>query len=443
MADAGSDLSLLRRSLRRQLALAALLVILLVGGLGGWSARTSLSGAVIAPGTVAVKGNSKRVQHRDGGIIRTIRVRNGDKVQSGDVLVELDDTESGATLAAVEAQLFEAEARQARLQAEREGSPSPAYSVALEASAAESAARASVLEGQAALLTSRTRARDSRRERIAEQIAQFGRQMEGLEAQRAAKAEEVALIEDELGGVEGLLGQGLVTKARINTLRREHARLKGALGGLVAEIARVGGAIAEKRLEISQIDENFSEAVLNELQEVRNLVAGLRERRVAALDRQARSRILAPQSGVIHQLAVHTEGGVIAPGQTLMRILPQDQSLVVTARARPTDIDQLREGQPARLRLSALDQRTTPDLEGRVTTISADLALPEETLAGAVPLSGAAYAVEIAIMDTRPETAAALVPGMPVEVFMETEPRTVLSYVLRPLADQIAHAFRE
>ena len=425
-------------SLRRHLVVAGFACMLLIGGLGGWSATASISGAVIAPGTITVKGHSKKIQHRDGGIVRTINVREGDKVEAGQLLLELDSTDTGANLAVIDAQLIENLGRETRLQAEFDGAESFRFPAALVASTRNDDRRLMVLSGQKALFESRHSARQGRHARIEEQIEQFSRQIEGLEAQRHAKADENRLIEDELVDLTGLLHQGLVTKTRMTALQREHARVQGDHGGLVADIARIGGAIAEKRLEIVQIDEGFSEEVLDELQEVRNQIARLREQRITALDRFERSRLYAPYAGIVHQLAVHTEGGVIAPGETVMLIVPHGDALVISAKVQTTDIDQLHVGQPAFVRLSGLDQRLTPEIEGELTTISADLTAD-------IKSGESFYSVELTIKDGELEKLGdtVLVPGMPTEVFLKTTSRTVLSFVTQPLTDQIARAFRQ
>lgn len=425
-------------SLRRHLMLAGFTCLVLIGGLGVWSATAEISGAVIAPGTVTVKGHSKKIQHRDGGIILTINVREGDKVEAGQLLLQLDSTDTGANLAVIDAQLIENLGRETRLQAEFDGAEAFKFPAALVASARNDDRRLMVLSGQKALFVSRHAARVSRSARIEEQIEQFSRQIEGLEAQRRAKANENRLIEGELADLTGLLGQGLVTKTRMTALQREHARVQGDHGGLVADIARIGGAIAEKRLEIAQIDEGFTEEVLAELQEVRKQIARLREQRITALDRFERSSLHAPYAGIVHQLAVHTEGGVIAPGETVMLIVPRGDALVISAKVQTTDIDQLHVGQPAFVRLSGLDQRLTPEIESELTTISADLTA--DTKSGE-----SFYSVELTIRDGELEKLGdtVLVPGMPTEVFLKTTSRTVLSFVTQPLTDQIAHALRQ
>lgn len=453
MADFTDD-GPIAASLRRHLLFAGAVCLLLIGGLGGWSATASISGAIIAPGTVTVKGHSKKIQHRDGGIIRSIHVREGDQVSSGDMLLALDGTDSGANLAVVDAQLYETMAREARLKAEQAGRDELVFSAVLNARAKHDERRAAVLAGQRALFVSRRAARVGRRARIAEQIDQFARQIEGLEAQSLAKRDEIILVDGELASLSGLLGQGLVTKTRMTSLQRERARLDGAYGGLVAEIARIGGAIAEKRLEIAQIDESFEEEVLGELQEIRTQIDRLSEQRVTLLDRFERVSVRAPLAGTVHQLAVHTEGGVIAPGETVMLIVPRGDTLVVSAQVRATDIDQLYTGQRAHVRLIALDQRFTPELEGRLTTISADLSVigtGDGAGAGGGAMAGhgaggeSFYSVQVEIDEAELSKldGATLLPGMPVEVFLNTTARTVLSYVTQPVADQIAHAFRE
>ncbi len=295
-----------------------------------------------------------------------------------------------------------------------------------------------MIAGQEALKQARAASLAGRIGQLRDQIKQFEKQTEGLEAQRTAKEEEIALIDDELEGLLQLLDKGLVPETRVTALRRDRARLQGERGGLIAEVARAGEAIGERRLQIIQLGDEARQSVLEELQQVRSELAQLEEQRIAAEDRKRRVDIRAPREGFVHQLAVHTIGGVVGPGETLMLMVPKEDLLVIEAQVAPTDIDLLFPGQEAVIRLPSFDQRTTPELMARVATLSADHAVDEATKLSFYNARLTLDSAELSKLGDKH-----LVPGMPVEVFIVTRERTVLSYLVKPLVDQVTHAFRE
>jgi len=424
-------------SLRWHFCLAFGTIFLLVGGLGVAAAMIEIKGAIIATGRIVVETNIKRVQHQEGGIVREIHVRNGQIVSAGDLLVRIDDTLPRTNLAIINQRLHEFWSQEARLTAERDGRTDlevPA-SFADQASSPESAL---ILEGQRTLLHARLTSRDSHKTQIAEQIQQFEEQIAGLGVQRDAKAEEIRLVAQELEELSGLLDKALIEKSRITALMREKARLEGERGRYVSDIAQSGQAISERRVQILQIDEDMRAEVVEQLQAVRAEIAELEEQRVAAEEQLRRAEIRAPRAGFVHQLAVHTVGGVVAPGEDLMAIVPQEDLLVIEAQVSPTDIDQMAISQEAIIRLPGLDQRSTPELSAKVLNISADLMQDPNTGSTYYQARLALPEEEIDRLEGKP-----LVPGMPVEAFVQSGARSILSYLVKPLSDHIVRTFRE
>jgi len=427
----------LTRSVRRHLLAALLVSVLLVGGFGGFAALARISGAVVAPATVVVESNVRRIQHQEGGIVREIAVENGDRVAAGDLLVRLDDTVTRANLAVVSRQLVDLYAQEARLVAERDGLDVATFNERARG-LADDDQLALVEESQTSLMQARRNSIAGRKDQLAEQIVQYRSQIEGLDSQLSAKGEEIALIEDELVDLTALLEKRLVARARVTALQRDRTRLQGEHGGLVAKIAEINEAISERRILMLQIDEQSRAEVLEQLQDTRARIARLEEQKIAAEDQLRRVEIRSPHAGTVHQLAVHTVGGVVASGETLMLIVPQGDLLVIEAQVQPRDIAQIVPGQQARVRFPGFDQRTTPELAAHVRTISADLA--RDAVTGA-----RYYIVRLVIPDEELSRldGGLLVPGMPAEAFITTEERTILSYLVRPVTDQIAHALRE
>lgn len=426
-----------RASIRKLNLVGVLVLILLFGGAGGWAAVSQLSGAVIAPGSIVVDSNVKKVQHPNGGVVGRILVRDGDDVRAGQLLIRLDDTLTRATFGIVQSQIDELFAREARLIAERDGADALAFPPHVLARRQEQAVTAA-LAGEERLFDSRQRARTGQRAQLTERIAQINEEIRGLSAQQKAKEEEIKFIGEELQGVSDLYQKKLVTIVRYTQLQRDHARLQGELGSLIAEIARARGRISETELQIIQLDQDFRTDVLKDLREAQGKLAELQERRNAAEDQLNRVDIHAPHSGVVHQLSVHTVGGVIANGETIMQIVPHPELLVVEARVAPQDIDQVAIGAKALARVMAGNQRTTPDVTGTVTHVSPDLIREQQT-------NTAYYLVRVTLPEEEVHRIhdLTLVPGMPVELFIQTHSRTALEYLLKPLQEQIARTFRE
>jgi len=416
----------------------ALVAVVLIASVAGWAGTAELAGAVIAHGIVVVDSEVKKVQHPTGGIVGELRVRNDQRVNTGDVLVRLDATQTKANLAVFTKSLDELNARQARLEAEKDGAETIRFPAELLDREANDLQVAHILDGERKLFGLRWEARNGQKSQLRERTAQLKEQVSGLTEQIQAKEEEIALIEEELKGVLELWKKQLVSLTRVTSLKRDAARLGGERGQLIAAKAEAAGKIAEVELQIIQVDQDMRSKVAEELSDVRAKISELSERQIAAEDQLKHIDIRAPQAGRVHELVVHTVGGVITPGETIMLIVPDNDALSVQVKISPNDIDELHPDQMALLRFSAFNLRTTPELNGKVSWIAADQTEDQRT-------GAAYYTVRIAV----PEAEAArlhglkIIPGMPVEAFIQTESRTMLSYLLKPLRDQVVRTFRE
>jgi len=427
----------LQRVLRHQTMAIGVAALLLVVGLGGWAATTEFSGAVIAAGQLVVDSNVKKVQHPTGGVVGTLLVREGARVQADDIVIRLDDTQTRANRDIVIKALNELAARQAREEAERDGFDAVTFPHDLLARMVEPDV-AKAVQGELRQFETRRTSREGQKAQLRERAVQLRQEISGYESQITSKDKQIQWIEKELVGVYELWEKNLVPYTRVTSLERERERLGGERGQLVASIAQARGKIAEIELQILQVDQDMRTEVGKDLAEIRGKTAELVERKVTAEDQLKRVDIRAPIDGVVHQLTVHTVGGVIAAGEPIMLIVPQREPLQVEAKVPPQDIDQLRVGQPAILRFVAFSQRTTPELDGTVTRISADVS--EDTKTGS-----RYYTIRISVPDNEVARLGAvkLVPGMPVEGLIQTSPRTVMSYLVKPFRDQLARAFRE
>jgi HlyD family secretion protein len=425
------------QSISKHITLGAAAFFLLFGIIGGWAATTEIAGSVIASGYLVVDSNVKKVQHPTGGVLGELHVRDGDHVKNGHLLARLDETITRANLSIVVKSLDELAARQARLEAERDGVESISFPDELTSRAGHLDIDR-IVTGEQKLFEFRRIARRGQTSQLRERVAQLGQEILGLNGQAEAKLEEVALIERELEGVRELWQKKLIPLTKLTALEREAARLKGERNQLIASVAQAKGKITETELQIIQVDQELRSEVSKELREIQGKTAELVERKVAAEDQLKRIDIRAPQDGVVHQLAVHTVGGVINASEPLMLIVPIADQLMVDVKVPPQDIDQIAPGQSAVIRFAAFNQRTTPEINGLVKRIAADITQDQKT--------GIAY-YDVRISLPQEELARLgglkLVPGMPVEGFIKTYERSVISYLLKPLSDQIEKAFRE
>lgn len=425
------------RSVRATVLVGLAALALLVGVFGGWAAFTQISGAVVAGGRLVVDSEVKKVQHLTGGIVGQLLVREGDRVRRGDVLIRLDETVTRANLAILVKNLDMLAARRARLVAERDRAGTITHDADLLARIDDAAVR-DAIAGEERLFQFRRELRAGRKAQLAERVAQLNQEIAGMETQRRAKQRQLELIGQEIERVRGLYQQRLIEVTRLIALQREETDILGLDGSLAAQIAQAHGKIAETELQVLSIDQETSEQVATELRDVDARIGEFVERRVAAEDQLKRTSIVAPQDGIVHQLAMHTVGGVVPTGEPVALIVPVGDSLSVEARVLPQDIDQLFPGQLAALRFSAFSQRTTPEIEGAVERLSADISVD--------PHSGLSYyTVRLRFSDRELARLGdvKLVPGMPVEAFIRTGDRSVASYFVKPLLDQIERAFRE
>jgi HlyD family secretion protein len=423
-------------SIRRHLLAGVVIVLLLGGGVGGWAATTELSSALIAEGSIVVDSNVKKVQHPTGGIVGKLRAHDGDHVKAGDILVQLDETVMRANLAIVTKGLDELMARKARLQAERDGATAVTFPPELVAHDNRDAMEA--VDSERKLFQLRRTARLGQKAQLQQRIEQLEQEVAGIEAQQTAKSREIDLISHELVGVRELYAKNLVQITRLTQIERDAARLAGERAQLMASAAQTKGKISEIRLQIIQIDQDLSSEVAKELRDIESKIGEFVERKVTAEDQLRRTDIRAPQTGTVFQSTVHTVGGVITAGEPIMLIVPDADKLQVEAKVHPQDIDKVQIGQPAVLRFSAFNMRTTPEIDGTITRVSADTTTDQRT-------GQSYYTIRVAL----PPKAAAklgdvkLLPGMPVEAFVQTGERTVISYLMKPLRDQFMRTFRE
>ena len=425
-----------QRSIRRHLVAGLAVVMLLAGGIGGWGSTVPISGALIAPGQVVVESNVKKVQHPTGGVVGEVRVRDGDVVKAGDIVVRLDETVVRANLAIVNKTLYGLWARQARLEAEQRGDDKIKFPKALLDLADDPDAR-DVMTSETKLFEVRVNGRAGQKAQLRERVTQLNEEIEGLLAQERAKDKEIALVEKELVGVRQLYDQRLVQISRLTVLERDAARLNGERGQYIAARAQSKGKITETELQIIQVDKDVVSEVSKDLRETTDKIGEFIERKVTAEDQLRRIDIRAPQAGMVMQSTVHTVGGVITAGDAIMMIVPQADDLSVEAKVNPQDIDKLQVGQKTLLRFSAFNQRTTPELEGKVSRVSADVTTDQRTGQSYYTIRVSMPAEEVARLGE-----ARLVPGMPVEAFVQTGDRTLLSYFLKPFNDQLMRAFR-
>lgn len=424
-----------RFSIARQVVFASAVMLMLAVGVGGWAATAALQGAVIAPGTFVVERNVKKVQHNYGGIVSEINVRNGDLVEAGEILLRLDATQILAEIGIIRSQTVELTARRARLAAERDNLANVAFPPGFIDQGGDARAAA---EGEVRLFEENRNTRESQKEQLRLRIEQLEEEITGLSAQRDAKNGEIKIIRQELDQVRKLYEKQLTAVTRVYAMEREEQRLSGELGGLIAQIARAKGQISEIRVQILAVDDNARAQAQRELRIIDGKLPELAEREAAARDRLHRVDIRAPQKGIVHELAVHTIGGVITAAEQIMIIVPEEDNLTIQAQIAPTDVDQVVVGRPAKLRLSAYNQQTTPEIDGRVIQVSADVTID--------PKTGQNYYIARLEMEEKERRLIGdlkLVPGMPVEVYISTGERTALSYLAKPFTDQMNRAFRE
>ncbi len=423
----------------RTITLGVAAVLVLGAGTWVWGASTKIAGAVVANGLVQVQNRSQVVEHPSGGVVGELLVTDGDMVDAGDVVLRLDNSVLLSARAIIDAQLFEAQARIARLRAERDGLDQIEFPAALLDRAATFPEIHDQIEGQARLFAARRNTATQQRNQLGEQKRQTEDAILGLEYQRDALVTQLALLEQEFDDQKTLLDRGLTQAARVSALERDLAQMRGQLGRLTTDIAQSRGRIAGIEIEILSVTAQQQEDAIAALRDLRNGELELTERK-AALDRELDLLVVrAPVRGVVFGSTVYGPQTVVGAGEPMMYIVPQDQPLVVTARVPAIHIDQVHVGQIANLRFTTFDQRTTPQLDGYVSRLSADTLQDERT--GQV-----FYSAELGLEATelaKLSTDTVLLPGMPVEAYLRTGDRTPMAYLTKPLWDYFNRAFRE
>jgi len=425
-------------SLRQHAMLGSAVVAVLFFGLGGWVSLAQVESAVIANGITVVEGGSRKVQHPEGGVVRQIMVQDNDVVLAGQLLVRLDDVYAQAELEVLMTKLRDAIGTRARLTAESVGSTAmepPDLPDILE----DDSEIERVMIDQLALMLSRQQSLDSSVLRIDELIGEKEALIEGLNAQLAAYQSQLAVVTEELGQLETLAGQDLVSNQRLNEIKLRKAEIEGELASVVSSVASTQSSIAELRLQSDQTVSDFRSEALAELPLVSQTVAETSEKIIAAQARLSRLDIRSPIDGTVHESSVHTVGGVVSPGDALMLIVPRATHLVVDLRVKPAEVSRLHVGQEADIRLLSFDARTTPLLTGTVDAISPDLL--QDAASG---LEYFSVRVDVADMELgKLPVNAQLAPGMPAEGFFQTGARSVWSYLMGPVEERFRRAFRE
>jgi HlyD family secretion protein len=409
-----------------------------IGTLGIWGAGASISGAVVAQGQFVVESSAKKVQHQQGGIVAELRARDGQAVTEGELLIRLDDTLARANLQIITRQIDEFVVRSARLEAERDQAEAVDIPASMAARTAGDPVVAALVAAEQRLFAIRRAALDGQRAQLAQRVLQMRSEIEGLTRQRAAKVREAEMIQRELSGVRDLFARNLMQIGRLSQLEREAASLDGMQGQLTAQIAQVQGRIAETELQIIQLTEERRSEAMKELRDIQGKMGELQERRTAAEDQLKRVEIRAPASGIVHQMQTHTVGGVISPAEPAMLIVPTGDLLHLDAQVATTDYDLVSLGQTAHIRLRAFNQRTTPELTGTVTRLAPDVVREQQT--GLMY-----YVVRITVPQAELDRIAPLriSAGMQADIYLATGERTPLSYLVKPVMDQFAKAFRE
>lgn len=414
-----------------------IVIVSIVVGFGGWAATAPLASAVIAPAALVVDGKRKQIQHLEGGVIERIAVQDGSRVEAGALLVRLDEARARATLGVQQTALDAARILEARLTAERDGHEQLEYPYSL-VERREEPTVAEMMRAQEALLAARRASFRGQQSILRQRITQTDKEIAGLEAQLTSIEQQIEFAEQELTGLRELFKQGLAPITKVLTLEREAARLKGARGERIADIAKAQITIGKTQLEIIQAEHEFQEKVIRELRDTQAQIADLEERITAARSTLDHIDIRAPVAGTVVSLNASTVGGVIKPGETILEIVPAAQRLIVEAQVLPIDIDNVAVGQEAELRLTAFKQRTMPVLTGRLIYVSADRVTD--------PRNGQAYYIaraEISDEELARISPQVPQPGMPAEIVIKSRERTALAYLLQPVSDALGRAWRE
>jgi HlyD family secretion protein len=437
----GADLTgSLRRGFQDELRTGLRVLMLGVGLVGGWAVLVPLSSAITLPGTLVVESSVKKIQYPAGGVIAEIKAQDGMHVKEGDLLVRIDETQLRANVQVLSDQLEETRARIARLTAERDGAEAPKMPGEPNVQAGgEDPPK--LLVSETSLFKARLSTRESQKQLLRSNIAQLQEQIDGIEAQIKAKSAQLDLISSELKGVQTLFDKQLVPLTRLTSLQREAAQLDGERSQLRSSIAETRSKISQAELQIVKIDQDLRSDVMKEMREAQDKESELTQKVVAARDQLNRVEIRSPTSGVVHQLTVHTIGGVVTAGEVIMEIVPDSDDLQIEAKLPPVDIDHVHLDQEVLVRFSAFNQRTTPQLHGVVSYVSADLTQDAQNKS----TSSSSYTIRVKLTadELKHLGNLQLVSGMPAELFLQTGSRTMMSYLLKPITDQLKRTFSE
>jgi HlyD family secretion protein len=425
-------------STRRYSFAGFVVIVALILGMGVWGSQASLAGAVIAQGRVEVEARSQVVQHPDGGIVRTIAVRDGDTVARGQPLILLDGSELESQKAILGGQLTEFRARAARLKAERDGADAVAVPEDLVALGRGDPATAEAVASEVALFNARLGSLKEAVSSYDEQSKQVETEIDGQIAQVAALADQVDLVGQELASSQALLQKGLLEAPRVLALQRETARLVGTKAETEAAVARNRGRIAQIKVEILRLTAERREQAVTELRDVQSKISELSQQIEAVDLKLSRLALKAPMAGRVHDLKVFSQDAVIRPAEPVLYIIPDNGALTVLAKVDLYHVDSLQVGQVATLRFSSFNARTTPEVSASLVRVGADTSVDERTGIAFYEAELHVSTEELAKLGNQQ-----LVPGMPVEVFIQTEARTPLSYMAKPFTDYFERAFRE
>ena len=422
---------------RRPIIVGMAIILIAFGGFGTWAALAPLSSAAIAPGVVSVESNRKTIQHLEGGIVDEILVKEGSLAEAGQVLIRLQDTRAKAIFELLRGKHRTAAAKEARLIAERDRLKKIKFPASLLAVRGEPEVT-EMLSGQRRFFKERRSSVNGQISILRQRIGQRGQQIGGLRAQVESKRQQIALIVEEVGGLQELYDKGYAPKTRLLALKRAKARLEGELAQTQARISQLNQAIGEDKLRIINVRNRFRTDVAGKLSDVQATLAELSDRLTAQGDVVKRLEVRAPLNGIVVGLKVHTKGGVILPGAPIMDIVPSEDRLIIEAQLEIQHIDVVHPGLIAQVRLSAYKRRTTPYIEGKVTHVSADRFVN--------PVSGRPY-YQLRIEIDRESLAKLddikLYPGMSAEVMIETGRGKALQYLISPITDRFHRVFRE
>ena len=436
MKNQDSSTPSLKTGLKLWAMIGAIGSIVFLGGLLVWAQYTMISGAVVASGVVVVRGQPQSIQHLDGGIVEEILVSNGDIVAKNDVLIRLDDVLLRANLKIYKDRLAEAYARQARLRAEQAGLSEIEFDYV--SPLIETNDQSLHKSGQKEIFIARQLIQSGRNEQLTEKIQQFRNQITGVEGQVNAKRDQLGFIEKELSNAVSLYEKGLTTEGQVLGLQRTKSDLLGQLSEHISELARIENSIRDTELEILQGSRQFKEQVVTELRDVSTRIGELEQQIISTQKQLDRVEIRSPAGGIVHEMQVVTIGGVVPPGGVVLQVIPRNDGVEFEVRVDPRSIDQVFAGQSARIRFPAFNHRSTPELVGSIKGIS-----PTSITDPATGMRYYRVTLALPLQELQRLGDQVLVPGMPVETYLQTGDRSVLSYLVKPLADQIKHAFKE